>query len=46
MKILIVKIGAIGDVLRTTSILKGLKGKYKGAEIDWLTSKNGLFELL
>lgn len=35
MKILVIKLGAIGDVLRTTSILKGLKEKYK-AEIHWL----------
>jgi len=38
MKILIVKLGAIGDVLRTTSVLSGLKAKYDGADIDWLTS--------
>ena len=39
MKILIVKIGAIGDVLRTTSLLPGLSEKYRPAEIDWLTSE-------
>lgn len=38
MKILIVKIGAIGDVLRTTSLLPGLKEKYPNSQIDWLTS--------
>lgn len=38
MKILIVKLGAIGDVLRTTSVLSGLKAKYNDAAIDWLTS--------
>ncbi|MFH1386315.1 MAG: glycosyltransferase family 9 protein [bacterium] len=38
MKILIVKLGAIGDVLRTTSLLSGLKEKYPEAQIDWLTS--------
>ncbi|MCU0641804.1 MAG: glycosyltransferase family 9 protein [Candidatus Margulisbacteria bacterium] len=37
-KILIVKIGAIGDVLRTTSFLPGLAEKYEPAQIDWLTS--------
>jgi len=41
MKILIVKLGAVGDVLRTTSILKGLKEKHKDAAIDWITSKSG-----
>lgn len=38
MKILIVKLGAIGDVMRTTSILPGLKEKYNPAQIDWVTS--------
>src|SRR3989339_351390 len=41
MKILIVKLAAIGDVLRTTSLLPGLVKKYPGAAIDWLTSKSG-----
>ncbi len=39
MRILIVKLGAIGDVLRTTSLLPGLKEKYEPAEIDWVTSE-------
>lgn len=37
MRILIVKIGAAGDVLRTTALLPGLLQKYPGAKIDWLT---------
>lgn len=41
MDILIIKLGAIGDVLRTTSILEGLKGKYKG-EIYWVTKRNAV----
>jgi heptosyltransferase-2 len=45
VKILIVKIGAIGDVLRTTSILPGLAEKYEPARIDWLTAA-GARELL
>jgi ADP-heptose:LPS heptosyltransferase len=36
-RILIVKLAAIGDVLRTTSILPPLKAKYPGAEITWIT---------
>ena len=44
MKILIIKLGAIGDVLRTTSFLKGLKEKYK-ADIDWLT-KGSSYDML
>ena len=39
MKILIIKLAAIGDVLRTTSILKGLNEKYPQSEIFWLTAK-------
>jgi heptosyltransferase-2 len=36
-RILIVKLAAVGDVLRTTSILPALKKKYSGAEITWIT---------
>lgn len=36
MKVLIIKLGAIGDVIRTTAILQGLKEKY-GCNIDWVT---------
>ncbi len=39
IRILIVKLGAMGDVLRTTFILKGLKEKYKNSTIDWLVEK-------
>jgi len=35
--ILIIKLAAIGDVLRTTSILEGLKEKYPNCKISWLT---------
>ena len=37
MEILIIKLGAIGDVIRTTSILPGLKSKYDDCKIDWIT---------
>lgn len=39
-RILIVKLAAVGDVLRTTSILPPLKQKYQGAHITWVTKKN------
>lgn len=39
-KILIIKLDAIGDVLRTTSILKPLRDKYPDYHITWLTRKN------
>jgi len=38
IRILIVKLGAIGDVLRTTAILPGLQKKHGRVEIDWLTA--------
>ena len=41
MRIIIIKLGAIGDVLRTTSILPGLKEKYNPEVIDWITESGG-----
>ena len=41
MKVLVIKLGAIGDVIRTTSILPGLKAKYD-CNIDWVTKKESL----
>jgi len=37
-KILVIKCGASGDVIRTTSMLKGLKQKYDNPKITWITS--------
>ncbi|MEK6928832.1 MAG: glycosyltransferase [Nanoarchaeota archaeon] len=44
MKILIIKTEALGDVLRTTFIMQGLKEKYakESPEIFWLTDKSAL----
>jgi heptosyltransferase-2 len=39
-KILIIKLDAIGDVLRTTSILPPLKTCYPDSHITWCTRKN------
>jgi len=41
MRILIIKIGALGDVLRSTFIAQALKDKYKdkNPEIFWITDK-------
>jgi len=41
-KILIIKLDAVGDVLRTTSILKPLKKKYPDSYIEWCTRKSSL----
>lgn len=35
-KILLIKLGAMGDVLRTTFLLEGLKEKYPSSRITWL----------
>lgn len=45
-KILIIKLSADGDVLRTTSILPGLKEKYKNSHITWITEKQAIPLLL
>jgi ADP-heptose:LPS heptosyltransferase len=36
-KIIIIKLDAVGDVLRTTSILRSLKEKYPDSEVTWIT---------
>lgn len=41
-KILIIKLDAVGDVLRTTCILQGLKEKYPNSHITWLTRQESL----
>ena len=38
-KILIIKFGALGDVVRTTPILEALKSKYPDCMIYWLTTE-------
>ncbi|HEA47481.1 MAG TPA: glycosyltransferase family 9 protein [bacterium] len=38
-RILIIKLGAMGDVLRTTPTLKALKEKYKGCRITWVVDE-------
>ena len=37
-KILVIKIRALGDVLRTTCILPGLHEKFPNSNVEWLTS--------
>lgn len=36
-KILVIKLDAMGDVLRTTAILPALLGKFPGAQVTWVT---------
>ena len=44
MNLLIIKTGALGDVLRTSFIAQALKGKYreKNPKIFWLVSKKAI----
>jgi heptosyltransferase-2 len=44
-RILIIKLGAMGDVLRTTPILEALKREYKRSQITWVVDE-GSKELL
>ncbi|MDR3071075.1 MAG: glycosyltransferase family 9 protein [Endomicrobium sp.] len=39
-RILIIKLGAMGDVLRTTFLLHGLKEMYRDSIISWIVDKN------
>ena len=41
-KILIIKLDAMGDVLRTTCILQGLKEKHPNSQITWLTKRESI----
>lgn len=38
-RILIIKTGALGDVLRSTSLLEGIHARWPGAEVIWVTGK-------
>jgi ADP-heptose:LPS heptosyltransferase len=45
-RILIIKLAAIGDVLRTTPLLRGLRTTNETCHITWLTEPNGMPMLL
>ena len=42
MRILVVKLDAVGDVLRTTCILPGLRAAYPEARIDWIAREDAV----
>ena len=46
MKIVIIKLGALGDVARTLPVLPAIKEKYPNSEVYWITKQNalGIFE--
>ena len=41
-EILLIKLGALGDVVRTTGLLKPLRRRYAPCRISWLTSREAL----
>ena len=44
--ILLIKLGSLGDVLRTTCLLTGLKRKYPQGRIAWIVENEGAYTLL
>lgn len=40
MNILLIKLGALGDVLRTTPLLEGLHKKFPGSKITWVVDES------
>ncbi|GEM_PF-967077 len=42
MKILIIKLGALGDVVRTLPLAKAIKEEFSDSEICWITRKGSL----
>ncbi|MBU3912623.1 MAG: glycosyltransferase family 9 protein [Nanoarchaeota archaeon] len=42
MKIIIIKLGALGDVVRTLSILPAIKERYPESEVCWITKPESL----
>lgn len=42
MNIAIIKLGALGDVVRTLSILPAIKEKYPSSKISWITKSNAI----
>jgi len=41
-KILIIKLGALGDVIRTLPLAKAIKENFSDSEITWITKENAL----
>ncbi|MBI4116558.1 glycosyltransferase family 9 protein [Candidatus Pacearchaeota archaeon] len=39
-KICIIKLGALGDVIRTLPVIEGIREKYPDSEVTWITKKN------
>ncbi len=44
-RILLIKLDELGDVVRSTALVEGLKKKYEKSQITWLVAKNGKYFL-
>lgn len=42
IRILIIKLGALGDVVRTLAVLPAIKKKFPDSEITWITKQNAI----
>ena len=42
LELLVIKTGALGDVVRTTSILPGLHKRYRALRVTWVTAVGAL----
>ena len=42
MRVALIKAGALGDVLRTTALLPGLKRRHPSLELTWITAREAL----
>jgi|TARA_B100000315_G_scaffold229724_1_gene239535 heptosyltransferase-2 len=42
-RILLIKLDALGDVVRSTALVEGIKSKYPDSQLNWITVKNAYF---
>ena len=42
-RILLIKLDALGDVVRATALAEGIKKKYPNCQLSWLTVKDALY---
>jgi heptosyltransferase II len=42
MRVALIKVGALGDVLRTTALLPGFRRRYPSLELTWITAREAL----
>ena len=42
-RILLIKLDALGDVMRSTALVEGIKKKYPNSQLTWLVKENARF---